>query len=62
MEDEDPVKEAAPQEMGERIEPQAEAHRIPLSDLETLRQLEGIRGGCCICTLRSAIVAALRKP
>ena len=34
------------------IEPKGEAIKIPLSDLETIRQLEDIRSGCTICLLR----------
>lgn len=28
--------------------------RMPICDLDTLQELEQIRGGCCICTLRSS--------
>ena len=53
VEAQEPVKDEPPQAVGARIEPQGEARKIPLSDLETLRQIADIRGGCCICTLRS---------
>ena len=53
VEAQQPVKDEPPQAAGARIEPQGEARKIPLSDLETLRQIGDIRGGCCICTLRS---------
>ena len=53
VEAQQPVKDEPPQAAGARIEPRGEARKIPLSDLETLRQIADIRGGCCICTLRS---------
>lgn len=37
---------------GKEIEPKGEAKKIPLCDLETIRQLEDIRAGCAICILR----------
>ena len=30
----------------------AKGPKIPISDLETLGELQSIQGGCCICTLR----------
>ncbi|BDA47721.1 probable RNA cytosine-C(5)-methyltransferase NSUN2 [Coccomyxa sp. Obi] len=33
--------------------------RVPWSDPETLRQLESIVGGCCVCTLRNEEATAL---
>ncbi|KAK9905535.1 hypothetical protein WJX75_001721 [Coccomyxa subellipsoidea] len=33
--------------------------RVPWSDPETLRQLDSIVGGCCVCTLRNEEAAAL---
>ena len=52
LEQQTAVPEPPPQVAGERIEPQGEARRIPISDLETLRQLEDIQGGCTVCILR----------
>ena len=34
----------------------AQPARIPICDLETLRELEGVQAGCCILTLRQAML------
>ena len=48
---ENATEEELPGQDGEADE-EGRIDRVPISDLETLQELAGISGGCCICTLR----------